>query len=110
MPSRPFPRLAIVGAGPVGLTLALLAARRLPRADITVFDPTTIGPGPVAMRFDLPGGAGRVYGEAVGIEHVVVNGVRCVEHGRLLEARPGTLLRSGRDTTTVTVAGAAAAG
>ncbi|MGA1287283.1 MAG: FAD-dependent monooxygenase [Rubrivivax sp.] len=38
MPSRPFPRLAIVGAGPVGLTLALLAARRLPRADITVFD------------------------------------------------------------------------
>lgn len=34
----PFPRLAIVGAGPVGLTLALLAARRLPQADITVFD------------------------------------------------------------------------
>lgn len=38
MHNRPFPRLAVVGAGPVGLTLALLAARRLPRADITVFD------------------------------------------------------------------------
>jgi N-acyl-D-aspartate/D-glutamate deacylase len=72
-------------------------------ADITVFDPATVGPGPVGMRFDLPGGAGRVYGEAVGIEHVIVNGVRCVERGELLAARPGTLLRSGRDTTTVAV-------
>jgi N-acyl-D-aspartate/D-glutamate deacylase len=75
-------------------------------ADITVFDPTAIGPGPVAMKFDLPGGAGRVYGEAEGIEHVIVNGVRCVERGALLAARPGTLLRSGRDTSTVTVAAA----
>jgi 2-octaprenyl-6-methoxyphenol hydroxylase len=31
-------RLAVVGAGPVGLTLALLAAERLPQAHITVFD------------------------------------------------------------------------
>ncbi|MFT3664042.1 FAD-dependent monooxygenase [Piscinibacter sp.] len=31
-------RLAIVGAGPVGLALALDAARRLPEADISVFD------------------------------------------------------------------------
>ena len=64
-------------------------------ADLQVFDPATMGPGPVAMRFDLPGGAGRVYGEAVGVHHVVVNGVPCVEHGELLPARPGTLLRSG---------------
>ena len=71
-------------------------------ADLQVFDPATIGPGPVAMRFDLPGGAGRVYGEAVGVHHVVVNGVPCVEHGELLPARPGRLLRSGVDTDTVT--------
>jgi N-acyl-D-aspartate/D-glutamate deacylase len=71
-------------------------------ADLQVFDPATIGPGPVAMRFDLPGGAGRVYGEAVGVHHVIVNGVSCVEHGDLLPARPGKLLRSGIDTTTVT--------
>ena len=31
-------KLAVVGAGPVGLTLALAAARHLPQADVTVFD------------------------------------------------------------------------
>ncbi len=72
-------------------------------ADLQVFDPATIGPGPVSMRFDLPGGAGRVYGEALGVHHVLVNGVPCVEHGALLDARPGRLLRSGTDTHTVSV-------
>ena len=72
-------------------------------ADLVVFDPATVGPAPVSMKFDLPGGAGRVYGEATGVEHVVVNGTPCVEHGSMLPARPGRILRSGRDTTTVTV-------
>ena len=71
-------------------------------ADITVFDPSTVGPGPAEMRFDLPGGAGRVYGESIGVEHVIVNGVPAVRNNRALDARPGTLLRSGRDTETVT--------
>jgi N-acyl-D-aspartate/D-glutamate deacylase len=75
-------------------------------ADITVFDPTAIGPGPAEMRFDLPGGAGRVYGEANGIEHVLINGVPSVCGRELLDARAGTLLRSGRDTDTVTAAAA----
>lgn len=72
-------------------------------ADLQVFDPTIIGPGPVSMKFDLPGGSGRVYGEAEGIHHVVVNGVPCVEQGEMLAARPGRLLRSGTDTHTVAV-------
>ena len=72
-------------------------------ADLQVFDPATVGPGPVAMKFDLPGGAGRVYGEAVGVHHVLVNGVPCVEGGELLPARPGRILRSGTDTRTVSV-------
>jgi len=71
-------------------------------ADIVVFDPNRIGPGEVFTKFDLPGGSGRVYGEANGIAHVLVNGVPCVEHGDLLDARPGALLRSGTDTNTVT--------
>ena len=71
-------------------------------ADVVVFDPERVGPAEVSMRFDLPGGAGRVYGGAVGIEHVLVNGVPCVRGEDLLDPRPGTLLRSGRDTDTVT--------
>ena len=50
----------------------------------------------------MPGGAGRVYGGAEGISHVVVNGTPVVSGKDLLDARPGTLLRSGRDTETVT--------
>jgi 2-octaprenyl-6-methoxyphenol hydroxylase len=38
VPVRAGLRLAVIGAGPVGLALALLAARRLPQAHITVFD------------------------------------------------------------------------
>ena len=56
-------------------------------ADVVVFDPATIGPGPVYTRFDLPGGAGRVYGDADGIDHVLVNGVPCVE-GETVARRP----------------------
>ena len=35
---HPAVRLAVIGAGPVGLGLALLAARRWPQAQVTVFD------------------------------------------------------------------------
>lgn len=70
-------------------------------ADVVVFDPATVAPAPVSVQFDLPAGAGRVYGGAQGIGHVLVNGVPCVEGSTLLDARPGTLMRSGRDTDTV---------
>jgi N-acyl-D-aspartate/D-glutamate deacylase len=76
-------------------------------ADVVVIDPETIGAQPVRMRFDLPAGAPRLYGGADGIEHVFVNGVEIVDHGEFTDARPGTLLRSGRDTDTVSVPGGA---
>ena len=69
-------------------------------ADLVVFDPATIAPGPVVTRTDLPTGAARVYGEAEGIDNVIVNGAVIVENGEFTDARPGTLLRSGRDTET----------
>jgi 2-octaprenyl-6-methoxyphenol hydroxylase len=37
LPSRPL-RIAVVGAGPAGLALGLLAAQRLPHAQVSVFD------------------------------------------------------------------------
>ncbi len=71
-------------------------------ADLVIFDEDTVGPGPVEWRNDLPGGAGRLYAEAEGVGHVVVNGAEIVRGTELTGARPGTLLRSGRDTETVT--------
>jgi N-acyl-D-aspartate/D-glutamate deacylase len=69
-------------------------------ADLVVLDPNTVGSHDVAMRFDVPGGAGRLYAEADGIDHVLVNGTAIVRDGELTDARSGTLLRSGRDTHT----------
>jgi hypothetical protein len=55
------------------------------------------------MRFDLPGGAGRLYAGTNGIDHVLVNGSPVVTNGRLTGALNGRLLRSGRDTATASL-------
>lgn len=71
------------------------------RADLVLFDPSRVGPGPERTLDDLPGGTSRIYAESHGVEHVLVNGVAVVRDGVLTGAVPGTLLRSGRDTETV---------
>ena len=77
------------------------------RADVTVFDPERVGHGPIYTRDDLPAGAGRLYADAVGIDHVFVNGAEIVRAGEFTGKHPGTVLRSGRDTQTVEVPGGA---
>jgi N-acyl-D-amino-acid deacylase len=62
-------------------------------ADITIFDPDTIAPKPREPVADLPGGGVQVKREAVGIDHVIVNGTVLLENGQLTGALPGQIIR-----------------
>ena len=70
-------------------------------ADLVVFDPATIGCGPIATRRDLPGGEARLYGDAIGVHHVIVGGVPVATGNAPTGRLGGKVLRSGRDTVTV---------
>jgi N-acyl-D-aspartate/D-glutamate deacylase len=74
-------------------------------ADVVVFDPETIGSAEIRLQHDLPGGAGRLYAGALGVEKVFVNGRLAVDGGQPTEALAGVVLRSGRQTETVGVPG-----
>jgi N-acyl-D-amino-acid deacylase len=51
-------------------------------ADVVVFDPATVGCGPLRRVWDFPAGADRLVSDAAGIRAVVVNGVPIREDGR----------------------------
>ncbi len=72
-------------------------------ADVVMFDPATVATGDVRLLDDLPGGSARLYADAVGVHRVMVNGTTIVTEGKETGARPGTVLRSGRDTSTVPI-------
>lgn len=71
-------------------------------ADVTVFDPATVGPSPLRRVHDQPGGAERLIADANGIDAVIVNGVMLrrlgVDAVRADGPLPGRLLRSHPDS------------
>ncbi len=71
-------------------------------ADLVLFDPETIDSEMLSMVEDLPGGTGRLYAGSVGVRSVYVGGVEVVRDSQPTDARPGSILRSGVDTDTVT--------
>jgi N-acyl-D-aspartate/D-glutamate deacylase len=70
-------------------------------ADLVVFDPQEVAAEDASLHFDLPGDAPRLTAGAIGVKRVLVNGVETIRDGKATGARPGTLLRSGRDTVSV---------
>jgi N-acyl-D-aspartate/D-glutamate deacylase len=74
-------------------------------ADVVVFDPAIVGSEPASLVTDLPGNSSRLTAGSHGVDRVLVNGVAIVEHSVATGAVPGTVLRSGRHTYTVTAAG-----
>jgi N-acyl-D-aspartate/D-glutamate deacylase len=71
-------------------------------ADLVVFDPATVAAAPARLVNDLPGGSARVTSDPIGMHHVFVNGIEIFRDGKHTGETPGTVLRSGRDTVTVT--------
>ena len=71
-------------------------------ADVVVFDPATVGSQEPRLVTDLPGNSARLTADSVGMNHVFVNGVVILRDGVATGATPGTVLKSGRDTETVT--------
>jgi len=71
-------------------------------ADLVVFDPDAVGSQPARLTHDLPEGAVRLLAGSLGVHRVLVNGIETVRDGDPTGATPGTVLRSGRDTDTVT--------
>jgi N-acyl-D-aspartate/D-glutamate deacylase len=67
-----------------------------------VFDPATIDSERARRVYDLPAESLRLTAPSSGVHRVLVNGVETVVDGELTGSLSGTVLRSGRDTRTVT--------
>jgi len=70
-------------------------------ADLVLFDPERIAAGTATLLHDLPGDSPRLDAKAIGIRAVWVNGVEAIRDDVVSGAVPGKVLRSGRDTRTV---------
>ena len=71
-------------------------------ADLVIFDPEEVGPGQTVARSDLPAGGWRLTSTPTGIDSVIVNGTEVIHRNEATGELPGTVMRSGTDTDTVT--------
>ena len=66
-------------------------------ADLVVFDPATVAPGPIRRIADFPAGSERLTADAPsGVRHVLVNGVPIRLDERQVDAAPGVIVAPGR--------------
>lgn len=70
-------------------------------ADLVLFDPERIAADKATLVHDLPGDSPRLDSKAIGVTAVWVNGVEAIRGDTVTGAVPGRVLRSGRDTATV---------
>ncbi|WP_371661780.1 amidohydrolase family protein [Streptomyces sp. NBC_00280] len=70
-------------------------------ADLVLFDPERIAADKATLVHDLPGDSPRLDSKAIGVTAVWVNGVETIRNDTVTGAVPGRVLRSGRDTATV---------
>ena len=73
------------------------------QADVVLFDPETVAATGARAAEDLPDGSLRLVSDPYGIRKVIVNGQLILDEGKSTGACAGTLLRSGRDTRTVSL-------
>ncbi|MFI1852139.1 amidohydrolase family protein [Streptomyces sp. NPDC020480] len=74
-------------------------------ADLVLFDPERIDAGRATLVHDLPGDSPRLDSRAIGVVSVRVGGVETIRDDQITGAIPGKVLRSGRDTETVSTRG-----
>lgn len=67
-------------------------------ADITLFDPKTIGSDPPVFVNDLPAGGNRLIARARGIVATFIRGVQVMREGQETGDRPGRVIRSTEET------------
>jgi N-acyl-D-aspartate/D-glutamate deacylase len=68
------------------------------QADIAIFDADRLAPSPVTVAYDVPGGNWRLTSDAEGLHYVFVNGTLTLVDKAFTGDRPGTVIRSHRDT------------
>ncbi len=78
-------------------------------ADIVILDEDKVARGDVHTRVDMPAGGARLYADAQGIGHVIVNGREVIRDNQYLGVPAGAVIRPGKDTYTVEIPAARAA-